>query len=146
MSRAGLQLHVYAVRNMTIVVVCDSSKRTAFIERAINDFALPAAEKSVEYPQSSRIEINLGGPLAGSHQEQDGRKEDQHDDQNGLVPWRGDCPQVASCEGHDRKDGKEAEQDDGSERGFARGKGQCLARSERMVFDHGGETQSKFSR
>jgi hypothetical protein len=49
---------------MTVVVVFDRSNRTAFIERAINDFALPAAERSAEYPQSSRIEINLGGPLA----------------------------------------------------------------------------------
>jgi hypothetical protein len=59
---------------MTVVVVLDRSNRTAFVERAINDFALPAAERSAEYPQSSRIEINLGGPLAGDLQEQDGRK------------------------------------------------------------------------
>ena len=104
---------------MTVVVVCDRSKRTAFIERAINDFALPAAERSAENPQSSRIEINLGGPLAGDLQEQDGRKDDEHDNQTGRVLWRCDCPRVASCEGHDRKDGNEAEQDDGSEPGFA---------------------------
>ena len=104
---------------MTVVVVCDRSKRTAFIERAINDFALPAAERSAEYPQSSRIEINLGGPLAGDLQEQDGRKEDEHDNQTGRVLWRCDCPRVASCEGYDRKEGNEVEQDDGSESGFA---------------------------
>jgi hypothetical protein len=48
---------------MTVVVVFDRSKRGAFIERAIDDIPPPAAERSAEYPQSSRIEINLGGPL-----------------------------------------------------------------------------------
>ena len=119
MSRAGLQLHVHAVRNMTVVVVCDRSNGTAFIERAVNDLALPAAERSVGYPQPSLIEIKFGGPLAGDRQKQDGRKEDERDDQTGRVPWLRDCPQVASCGGHDRKDGKKAEQDNCSEHGFA---------------------------
>ena len=104
---------------MTVVAVYDRSKRGAFIERAIDDIPPPAAERSAEYPQSSRIEINLGGPLAGDLQEQDGRKEDEHDNQTGRVLWRRDCPRVASYEGHDRKEGNEAGQDDGSEPRFA---------------------------
>lgn len=103
---------------MTVVVVFDRSKRGAFIERAIDDIPPPAAERSAEYPQSSRIEINLGGPLAGDLQEQDGRKEDEHGDQTGRVSWRCDCPQVSSCDGHDRKEGNETEQES-SEPGFA---------------------------
>src|SRR5258708_14795892 len=104
---------------MTVVVVFDRSKRGAFIERAIDGSQPPATEKYTEYPQSSRIEINLGGPLAGDRQEQDGRKEDEHDDQTGRVSWRCDCPQVASCDGHDRKEGNKAGEDEGSEAGFA---------------------------
>ena len=104
---------------MTVVAVYDRSKRGAFIERAIDDIPPPAAERSAEYPQSSLIEINLGGPLAGDLQEQHGRKEDGHDNQTGRVLWRCDCPRVASYEGHDRKEGNEAGQDDGSEPGFA---------------------------
>ena len=104
---------------MTVVAVYDRSKRGAFIERAIDDIPPPAAERSAEYPESSRIEINLGGPLAGDRQEQDGRIDDEHEDQTGRVLWRCDCPRVASYEGHDRKEGNEAEQDDGSEPRFA---------------------------
>ena len=104
---------------MTVVAVYDRSKRGAFIERAIDDILPPAAERSAEYPQSSRIEINLGGPLAGDRQEQDGRIDDEHEDQTGRVLWRCDCPRVGRCEGHDRKEGNEAGQDDGSEPGFA---------------------------
>ena len=104
---------------MTVVTVYDRSKRTAFIERAIDDIPPPTAERSAEYPESSRIEINLGGPLAGDRQEQDGRIDDEHEDQTGRVLWRCDCPRVARCEGHDRKEGNEAGQDDGSEPGFA---------------------------
>ena len=104
---------------MTVVVVFDHSKRGAFIESAIDDIPPPATEKYTEYPQSSRIEINLGGPLAGDRQEQDGRIDDEHEDQTGRVLWRCDCPRVASYEGHDRKEGNEAGQDDGSEPGFA---------------------------
>jgi hypothetical protein len=48
-----------------------------------------------------------------------GRERHEHDNQTGRVLWRCDCPRVASYEGHDRKDGNETEQDDGSEPGFA---------------------------
>ena len=80
---------------MTVVAVYDRSKRGAFIERAIDDIPPPAAERSAEYPESSRIEINLGGPPAGDRQEQDGRIDDEHEDQTGRVLWRCHCPRVA---------------------------------------------------
>ncbi len=131
---------------MTVVVVFDRSNRTAFIERAINDFALPAAEESGEYPQSSRIEINLGGPLAGDLQEQDGRKEDEHDDQTGRVLWRCDCPRVASYEGPDREEGAmKPAKTMVRNLGLPEAKVSVWPESELMIFGHGGETQSKFS-
>ena len=105
MLRPVLELHVHAIRSMTIVIVFYSSETAYFLEGTSYDSLFPVSEELPGYFKSSSREVDLSDPLASDDLEKDACKEYECDNRAGGTSWRRDRTQIAVSDGRDCADG-----------------------------------------